>query len=134
MTHTLHIKRVYEAPARNDGKRVLVDRIWPRGLSKEAAALDLWLKEIAPSTDLRKWFGHEPSRFDEFRKRYRKELDANPDVVEELCALADKSNVTLLYAAHDEQANQAVVLGEYLEDKGYRFDRGRSKGKPSSRT
>lgn len=115
MKGTIRIKRVYEQPSPDDGKRVLIDRIWPRGLSREAAALDLWLKDIAPSTELRKWFGHDPSRFAEFRDRYRKELSENPDPVAELAALARRGDMTLLYAAHDEQDNNAVVLAEYLK-------------------
>lgn len=123
MKGALRIKRIYEPPARKDGQRVLVDRIWPRGVTREAAALDLWLKEIAPSTELRKWFGHDPSRYAEFRDRYRRELEAQPDAVAEICALAGKGDVTLLYGAHDEHANQAVVLAEYLAERGYRFQR-----------
>jgi uncharacterized protein YeaO (DUF488 family) len=121
MTHTLHIKRIYEPPARGDGARVLVDRIWPRGMSKEKAELDLWLKDIAPSTELREWFGHDPQRFAEFRERYRAELAGKDDAIAELGKLRPK-NVTLLYSAHDERHNQAVVLAEYLGKHGFRFD------------
>ena len=121
MKGTIAVKRIYEPPSDKDGQRILVDRIWPRGVSREAAALDLWLKDIAPSTELRKWFGHDPSRAKGFRDRYRAELDSNPEAVAELCSLADKGDVTLLYAAHDEQANNATVLAEYLEDRGYRL-------------
>ena len=122
MTGAIRIKRVYEHPSSDDGKRILVDRIWPRGLSREAAALDLWLKDIAPSTELRKWFGHDPSRFTEFRDRYRKELKDNPDPVAEVASLAHQGDVTLLYAAHDEQDNNAVVLAEYLKDQASAVD------------
>lgn len=111
---TIAIKRAYEPPMRGDGQRVLVDRIWPRGVSREEAALDLWLKDIAPSTALRKWFGHDPARWDEFRTRYRAELAANEAAVAQLCALAAKGKVTLIYGARDEQHNQAVVLADYL--------------------
>ena len=112
---TINIRRIYEPPTEHDGQRVLVDRIWPRGVSREEAALDLWLKDIAPSTQLRKWFGHDPSRFDAFRDRYRQELEHNPQAVAELAALAKKGDVLLLYSAHDKQFNQAVVLAEYLK-------------------
>ena len=120
MTHTLHIKRIYEPPKRGDGARVLVDRVWPRGVSKDEAELDLWLKEIAPSTELRKWFGHDPERFAEFRKRYRDELKDKDEAIAELAKLRPR-NVTLLYSAHDEQHNQAVVLAEYLGRHGFRL-------------
>jgi uncharacterized protein YeaO (DUF488 family) len=114
MKQAIRIKRVYEAPSDADGQRVLVDRIWPRGVSKAEADLTLWLKEIAPTTELRKWFGHDPARWAEFRKRYRAELDANPDAVGKLRALAAKGKLTLLYGAHDTEHNQAVVLADYL--------------------
>jgi uncharacterized protein YeaO (DUF488 family) len=111
----LRIKRVYEAPARDDGVRVLVDRLWPRGLSKEKADVEIWAKDVAPSTELRKWFGHDPAKWEEFRKRYRAELDANPEAVAEVRALLEKhANATLLFAAHDEKHANAVVLAEYL--------------------
>lgn len=110
----LKIKRVYEDAQHNDGYRVLVDRLWPRGLTKEKAAVDLWLKEIAPSPELRKWFNHEPEKFPEFNKRYRAELKQNP-AVEELRALGrEHKTITLVYGAHDPKHNQAVVLQNYL--------------------
>lgn len=112
---TIRLKRVYLPPDAEDGKRVLVDRLWPRGLSKQEAAIDLWLKEVAPSAPLRKWFGHVPERFPEFRRRYREELAANP-AVPGLAAMAAREKVTLLYGAKDETHNQAVVLAEYLAD------------------
>jgi uncharacterized protein YeaO (DUF488 family) len=112
------IKRVYEPLARGEGKRVLVDRIWPRGISKEELKDVLWLKEVAPSTELRQWFGHKPERWAEFRIRYRAELKKNPEAVAKLRALAKRGHVTLLYAAKDEEHNQAVVLGELLEGGG----------------
>ena len=110
----IKLKRVYEEPAKGDGKRILVDRLWPRGLTKEKAAVDMWLKEIAPSTDLRKWFGHDPAKWNEFQKRYIKELDANPEPVNTIKDLAKKGTVTLLYGARDEEHNDAVVLLDYL--------------------
>lgn len=112
--HTIRIKRVYLPPEESDGQRVLVDRLWPRGLRKDDAHLTLWLKEAGPSTDLRKWFGHDPSRWDEFRSRYDHELKGNP-AIETLRELAGKGDLTLLYSAHDEAHNQAVVLADYLE-------------------
>jgi len=117
MAHAIRIKRIYEAPARSDGARVLVDRIWPRGVKRENAELDLWLKDVAPSTELRKWFGHEPERFAEFARRYRHELDGNPEPLAELRKLGEGRNLTLLYSAHDERHNQAVVLAEYLAER-----------------
>lgn len=107
-----------EPPASDDGQRVLVDRIWPRGVSKEHAALTLWLKEIAPSDELRKWFGHEPARWAEFQKRYRAELDGNGEAVTQLRGLLGNGKVTLLYGAHDEAHNNAVALAGYLSDTG----------------
>jgi uncharacterized protein YeaO (DUF488 family) len=110
----LQIKRIYDAPADNDGYRVLVDRLWPRGVSKEKAALDLWLKDIAPSPELRTWFGHKPERFAEFSHRYEAELAANPAVKELQSVLKDHDKVTLLYAAHDPKINHATVLKKYI--------------------
>ncbi|PBC03365.1 DUF488 domain-containing protein [Mesorhizobium sp. WSM3860] len=117
MAFDIAVKRVYEAPAKSDGQRVLVDRVWPRGVSKKDAALDLWLKEIAPSTELRKWFGHDPERWAEFQKRYRSELDANGDAVAQLRSLLREGKVTLLYGAHDEAHNNAVALAGYLQSR-----------------
>jgi len=113
----IRLKRVYDEPAKTDGTRVLVDRIWPRGLRKDEAAIDEWLKEIAPSTELRKWFGHEPERWEEFRKRYEAELAKNEAAVERLLDLCRKDTVTLVYAARDDEHNNAVVLKELLERK-----------------
>lgn len=118
----IRIKRIYDAPARTDGKRVLVDRIWPRGVSKESAKLDLWLKEIAPSTELRKWFGYDPERFDEFRDRYCDELEANSEAVSELRDLVGHDDTTLLYAARDRRANHAIVLAEFLKQEDGRIE------------
>ena len=112
---SISIKRVYEPASRADGKRILVDRIWPRGLTKAEAGVDLWLKEVAPSTELRKWFGHDPEKWAEFQKRYRAELQGNP-VLAELRALSAQGAVTLLYAARDEAHNEAVVLQKLLDD------------------
>ena len=113
----LKIKRIYEPPERADGFRVLVDRIWPRGVSKGAAHLDLWLKEIAPSTELRKWFGHDPKRWSAFSGKYQKELSEKRDLVRQLKTLeADHGTVTLLYGAHDPSHNQAVVLSHVLKN------------------
>ncbi|TPN40918.1 DUF488 domain-containing protein [Mesorhizobium sp. B2-3-3] len=114
MAFDIKVKRVYETPEPGDGQRVLVDRIWPRGVSKQDAALTQWLKDIAPSDELRKWFGHEPARWEEFQKRYRVELDGNDQAVAELRALLGKGRVTLLYGAHDEAHNNAVALAGYL--------------------
>ena len=111
---TIAIKRIYEPASRSDGMRVLVDRIWPRGIKKDDAKIDLWLKDIAPSTALRRWFGHEPERWETFRKRYRAELSKN-EALAQLRQLARKrERVTLLYSARDEDRNQAVVLAELL--------------------
>ena len=110
----IRVKRVYEAPAETDGQRILVDRIWPRGVSKERAALDVWMKEVAPSDELRRWFGHDRSRWQEFQQRYAAELEARPDLVKELLSIARERPVTLLYSARDATHNQAVALAAYL--------------------
>lgn len=114
----VRIKRVYEPASDGDGYRVLVDRIWPRGVSKVEAHLDLWDKDVAPSTELRKWFGHIPERFDEFAVKYRAELDASGATTKLRQDLAGHDVVTLLYGAHDEVHNQAVVLAAYLKADG----------------
>ncbi len=113
----LQIKRVYDPPSGEDGHRVLVDRLWPRGLKREAAYIDLWLKDIAPSDDLRRWFGHDPRRWERFAERYRKELVAQEPIGRELVKRARKRRVTLLYAAKDPERNNAVVLKSFLADK-----------------
>ena len=110
----LKIKRVYVQPAKGDGKRILVDRLWPRGLTKEKASIDLWLKDIAPSTELRKWFGHDPDKWKEFKKRYHQELKNNKEQVSILYEQLKKRRVTLVYGAKDEQHNEALVLKEWL--------------------
>lgn len=115
---TVHIKRIYEASSANDGYRVLIDRIWPRGVSKEEARLDEWLKAIAPSTELREWYGHEAALFVEFKKRYIEELDANTAAVNHLEDIVKNHPViTMLYAAHDGDISNAAVLLEYLTKK-----------------
>jgi uncharacterized protein YeaO (DUF488 family) len=111
----IQLKRVYEAPAKEDGNRILVDRLWPRGLTKEKARVDLWLKEIAPSTDLRKWFAHDPAKWAEFQTRYKAELKNNSQQVALLKKEAAKGKTTLLYGAKDEQHNEAVVLQHLLQ-------------------
>jgi len=110
----IKLKRAYDPPAADDGTRILVDRLWPRGISKEKAALDQWMKEIAPSTELRKWLHHDPQRWDEFRHRYIEELRQRPDLVAELRLLVREGTVTLVYAARDETHNHAMVLRDAL--------------------
>lgn len=112
---SIGMKRAYEEPSAEDGFRVLVDRLWPRGLSREKAQLDLWMKEIAPSSELRKWFGHDPAKWHEFRRRYRTELKAHEQQLGVLRAKAKKQRVTLVYGAKDEQHNDAIVLMEVLQ-------------------
>jgi uncharacterized protein YeaO (DUF488 family) len=111
----LSIKRVYEPAGPEDGFRILVDRLWPRGVSKDKAAIGLWLKDIAPSDSLRKWFGHDPARWEEFKKRYENELDAMGDTVKSLATRAKSGKVTLVFGAKDNEHNQAVVLKGYIE-------------------
>jgi uncharacterized protein YeaO (DUF488 family) len=112
----LRTKRIYEAPSEEDGYRVLVERLWPRGMTKERAAVDLWLKEVAPSNDLRRWFGHDPAKWEEFKARYRAELQANPAGWERLRQLAAEHEVlTLVYASREQRYNVATTLAEFLE-------------------
>jgi uncharacterized protein YeaO (DUF488 family) len=111
----INIKRVYEQPDKNDGMRILVDRLWPRGLTKERAHVDLWLKEIAPSTELRKWFGHDPDKWKRFRSRYETEIRHKDDLIKVLKEKAKKGMVTLVYGARDEKHNEALVLKQFLE-------------------
>jgi len=108
-------KRIYETVAEDDGQRILVDRLWPRGLSRDAVRLDRWLKELAPSNELRRWFGHDPSRWEEFRRRYRDELGSQNELLAQLQRAAQQTTITLLYAARDEQHNNAIALQEVLE-------------------
>ena len=110
----IKIKRVYERPDKEDGTRILVDRLWPRGLTKAKASVDLWLKDIAPSTELRKWFGHDPDKWAEFKTRYRAELKENDEQVALLKGEIEKGAVTLVYGAKDEEHNEAVLLQEFL--------------------
>lgn len=112
----LSVKHVYDAASRDDGFRILTDRLWPRGLSKERAKADLWAKDVAPSTELRKWFGHDPEKWEEFKKRYRAEIHGNKEAMDELRRVVSQHhNVTLLYGAKDSEHNQAVVLAETLK-------------------
>jgi len=110
----IRIKRAYEPPARGDGRRFLVERLWPRGMKKAALDADAWLKDVAPSTELRKWFDHRVERWEEFRRRYRGELNANPAAWKPLLDAGSRGTVTLLYSAHDTEHNGALVLGDYL--------------------
>jgi len=114
MKPDLHIKNIHAPPSADDGARVLIDRIWPRGVSKQTAALTLWLKEIAPTTTLRKWFNHEPARWEEFRHRYHRELDENPSAVDQLREIMKTGRVTLVYGAHDTVHNNAAALRDYM--------------------
>lgn len=114
---SLALKRVYDPPAKKDGFRILVDRLWPRGLKKEEARLDAWMKEVAPSPGLRKWFGHDPGRFKAFGKAYRVELEHSQAAEELLASLEKHSVVTLLYAAKDEEHNHGLVLKDFLEQR-----------------
>jgi uncharacterized protein YeaO (DUF488 family) len=124
----IHLKRAYEPAAAADGYRVLVERLWPRGLRKAEAHVDEWLKDVAPSHELRRWFGHEPSRFSEFRERYKRELRAEParTALTALANRAARGTVTLVYSAHDEAHNNAVVLAREIERR-----LARRRGKPT---
>lgn len=114
---SIAVKRAYEAPAERDGRRILVDRVWPRGVTKDELRLDAWYRDLAPSTELRKWFAHDPERWPEFQKRYAAELKRAKarEQVEELAALGKRGKVTLVYGARDEEHNQAIVLRDYLK-------------------
>jgi uncharacterized protein YeaO (DUF488 family) len=114
---SIQIKRVYDQPAKTDGARFLVERLWPRGMKKEALQMDGWLRDVAPGDALRKWFAHEPKKWPEFQRRYVKELDARPEFWWPLLEAARKGNVTLLYSARDTKRNSAVALKAYLEKK-----------------
>ena len=113
----LYLKRVYERPAPSDGKRVLVDRLWPRALSRRKAAVDEWMKDIAPSAELRRWFRHDPAKWPEFARRYRRELRAQRPLVHELAKLAARRRVTLVYSARDEAHNDARVLATIVRER-----------------
>jgi uncharacterized protein YeaO (DUF488 family) len=114
---TVQLKRVYEKPSRKDGTRILVDRLWPRGLTKEEAAVKVWMKELAPSTELRKWFGHDPEKWKEFQSRYRKELKDKKELLDSLRKESQEHTVTLVYGSRDEEHNGAVVLKKVLEEQ-----------------
>jgi uncharacterized protein YeaO (DUF488 family) len=113
----LKIKRVYETPDSGDGTRFLVERLWPRGMKKESLHMEAWLKDVAPSDSLRRWFGHDPQKWDEFQDRYFAELDGEPDAIKPITEAASSGNVTLLYSAHDTEHNNAVALKEYLSKR-----------------
>lgn len=115
---SIRIKRAYDKPGTDDGCRILVDRIWPRGVSREELEIEYWMKEVAPSDELRTWFGHDPKKFEAFRERYHKELEheEKTEQVERLLELARQQDLTLVYGAKDRQHNQALVLKEYLEE------------------
>ncbi len=114
----IKIKRIYDPVAENDGVRILVDRLWPRGLSKEKAKVDLWLKEIAPSNELRKWYAHDPKKWAEFRKNYFKDLDNKKELVNQILQKTKAGDVTLLYSSKEEELNNAVALKEYMTRHG----------------
>ena len=111
----IRIKRAYESPSDDDGYRILIDRLWPRGISKEKARVDFWPKELAPSTELRRWYGHDPDKWSEFKSRYFAELDDNPEMVDELLDYVRKGTVTLVYSSKEQRINNAVALKEYVE-------------------
>lgn len=119
----IRIKRTYESPSRDDGTRILVDRLWPRGMKKEALRMDAWLKDVAPSPELRRWFGHRAERWAEFRNRYRAELDANPDAWQPILEAAKKGDVTLIYSARDVEHNGAEALRHYLARRSGRKEK-----------
>ena len=110
----IQLKRVYDPPAPEDGKRILVDRLWPRGIKKESLKMDEWLKEIAPSDQLRKWFSHDPGKYDEFKKRYTKELEDKSEILKRIKSEAKRGKVTILFSAKDTEHNNATVLKELL--------------------
>lgn len=114
---SIKLRRAYDPAERTDGVRILVDRLWPRGLSRDDACIDQWVKDLAPSNELRKWFGHDPARWDEFRDRYAVELNRHSDQMKELRELARKGPITLVYSAHDEVHNNAVVLRDFILGK-----------------
>jgi len=114
---SIKLKRVYEKPSPSDGKRLLVERRWPRGLTKEQAKVDEWLRDLAPTTELKKWFGHDPARWNEFKKRYWKELNKNPSLVSILADECRRSTVTFVFASKEEKLNNAAALKEYIESQ-----------------
>lgn len=115
--HKVQIKRAYDSPAASDGKRFLAERLWPRGIKKEDLKIEAWLRDVAPSTELRKWFSHDPEKWEEFKRRYRAELEDHPDAWGEIVEAAKKHDVTLLFSSRDTEHNNVVVLHEYLKPK-----------------
>jgi uncharacterized protein YeaO (DUF488 family) len=113
----IKLKRAYEPAAKPDGTRYLVERLWPRGLKKTALRIDGWLKDVAPSTTLRQWFNHDPNKWEEFQRRYRRELDANPDALQPILGAAQKGIVTLVYSSHDSLHNNAAALKKYVDER-----------------
>lgn len=124
----IQLKRAYERASSADGTRVLVDRLWPHGFSKARLQIDAWLKDVGPSTALRRWFNHDPAKWDEFRKRYARELDASPDAWRPLLSAARRATVTLIYSSHDVQHNNAVALLQYLHAKRRRAEASKRTG------
>lgn len=116
----IKLKRAYDTPSPTDGERLLVERLWPRGVSKKKLNLDGWIREVAPTTELRRWFGHDPAKWPQFRTRYFRELDSRPESWRPIVSLARRRTVTLVYSSHDEQHNNAVALREYLQGKARR--------------
>ena len=114
---TIHIKRVYDPPGKTDGRRILVDRLWPRGISKEKAEIAFWAKEISPSTELRRWYSHDPAKWSEFKAKYFAELDANPEAVQKLLDQVQAPTVTFVYSSKEQHLNNAVALKEYIESQ-----------------
>jgi uncharacterized protein YeaO (DUF488 family) len=114
---SIDVKRAYDPPTRSDGYRVLIDRLWPRGITKDDLQVDVWLKDLAPSADLRKWFGHDPKKWDEFRRRYARELEGHAAALEQLVERARAGRVTLVFGAKDTEHNNAVALQEHLESR-----------------
>jgi uncharacterized protein YeaO (DUF488 family) len=117
MTAQVRLRRAYDPATPDDGYRVLVDRLWPRGVSKERAVLDLWAKDVSPSTELRRWFRHDPARWEEFKRRYRQEIAAHPEVLQPLLKAAVEGPLTLVYGARDTEHNEAVVLQQIIEER-----------------
>jgi uncharacterized protein YeaO (DUF488 family) len=122
----IQIKRIYDAPARGDGYRVLVDRLWPRGMTREAAEVDLWLREVAPSGELRGWYGHDPTKWNEFLARYFRELDAKPEAIARLIEQAKEGKVTSLFGTRELKFNNATALRDYLVEKVKGYRRGKA--------
>src|SRR5512136_479689 len=126
----IRLKRVYDRPAEEDGFRVLVERLWPRGIKKNEAHLDLWMREIAPSSNLRKWFAHDPAKWEEFSERYEKELAGNPDLVRSLEQKSRDTTLTLVYSAHDVRHNSALVLKQFIEKNPAKGEQENNRSRP----